>query len=106
MSKPSPTKTDLHDDGHYVRTAIVLDRDAEDGSIDLVTPNGVLIARVNFFTSREDDPERWLAVDVCDVNDLFTEKRVLVFDGGQRRELSTEGTVCSVDMRRKVGTSA
>lgn len=99
MSTDALTTTTTHDDGTFVRTALVIDSgEGTGGSVDLINANGELLARVNVFT---DDRGDWLAVDVCDVGDRFTERRVLSFTDGRRQSLDA-GSVGAVDFRREV----
>lgn len=96
MTETALTETTTHDDGKFERLALVIGRDVEGGSVDLVTPNGTLIARINIFCN-EDDP--WLAVDVIDINGIFNRKRGLVFDNGCREDIETDGNLVGVDFR-------
>lgn len=100
-SKPALTKTAFHDDGTFVRTAIVLDASqaAEVGSIDLITPDGKRIAQVNISYY----PDGALIVDTIDTEERWTQARSFLFDKGDRRyhESTTRGSLVSADFRMK-----
>jgi len=99
-SKESLTPTTTHDDGRFVRTAIVLDPSTGVSSVDLVTPDGVLLARVNFVPSRVEGES--LIVDVIDVSGRYETKRALTFSPTERRQVDVPegGSLVSVDFRR------
>lgn len=101
MSESALTMTTTHDDGTFLRTALVVGSgdDHEGGSVDVLDGDGKLLARVNFF-ARNDDEGDWFAVDVCDVGERFTERRVLSFRDGRRQSLDA-GNVGAVDFRRR-----
>jgi hypothetical protein len=82
-------------DGHR-RTAIVIDANDRGGSIDLVNPDGEILARVNVFTKED---YSWLAVDIIDVKDNFNVRRALTFLNGQRSSLDA-GKIVGADFRK------
>jgi len=102
-SKPALTKTATHDDGTFIRTAIVLDASqaAEVGSIDLVTPDGKRIAQLNVTYY----PDGALIVDTIDTEKRWTQARAFLFAKGDRRyhESVTKGSLVSADFRMKEG---
>jgi len=101
VSKNAETKITIFDDGHFVRTAIVVD-DANVGSIDVVDKSGQRVCQINVFVG-----ELSVVVDVIDIDKRFPQKRALCFTnqgyGENRRILDAFKTssLVSVDFRRK-----
>ncbi len=85
--------------GGYVRTALVLKRGASnEGSVDLVTELGVLIARVNLFYSEEGA----LMVDVIDTENHYKHRRVLSFPDSTRKIIDCGNcNIAAVDFRNE-----
>jgi hypothetical protein len=100
-SKPALTKTTTHDDGTFIRTAIVLDasKNAEVGSIDLVTPDGKRIAQVNVTLY----PDGSLILDTIDTEKRWGQARAFLFAEGKRELLTSTvpGSLVSADFRIK-----
>ena len=92
MSQDAQTKTATHDDGSFVRTALVIDGH-DTGSIVLVDKHGKRVGMINIFYS-VDQQEKTLMVDVIDVDDTYTTKRALVFDpaGNGRQVVNVPGS--------------
>lgn len=95
MSTEAITPTTTHDDGTFIRTAIVVVPTAGDkGSVAIVTPDGTRLALVNIFAYDSGN----LVVDVIDVDERFGKRAALTFIDGQRHRL--EGNkVISADFR-------
>jgi len=94
-SKDAQTPVSTHDDGKFIRTAIVLGKDAS-GSLAIVDPlTGKRLALVNVFRG-----EASLIVDVIDVDGVFTTHRALGFvkSTGARNQAETD-TIVSADFR-------
>lgn len=93
----------------FTRTAIVVEG-GDTGSIDLVTPDGKRVAQVNisYMPSAGDEgaKEECLIVDVIDVDDVFPDRRALVFNpkSRTRARIVTKVPKCtnlvSTDFRR------
>lgn len=102
-SKPALTKTTTHDDGSFIRTAIVLDASkgaAEVGSIDLVTPDGKRICQVNVTLY----PDGNLILDTIDVENRWSQARAFLFAKEEPRQWHTvkkTGALVSADFRVK-----
>ena len=85
-SRDATTPTTTHDDGTFIRTALVVSGDH--GSIALVTADGTRGAQVNvFYEASNNDGEECLMVDVIDVDNRYTERRALVFSPTERKSL-------------------
>jgi len=96
VSETAFTKTGVHDDGQWIRTAVVVG-EGKGGSIAVVNPQGKRIALLNIFTSEDND---WFAVDVIDVDKQFANRRALVFDNGTRQDMQAPTTLIGVDFRK------
>jgi len=102
MSEQAQTKTTTHDDGKFVRTALVIGPGQDGGSVDVLDPSGHFLARINLFTHGKDDPDGlWFAVDVIDMEDQFNYKRALIFEDGGRQDMETTGNLVAADFRVK-----
>ena len=98
MSKPAFTKTSVHDDGKWIRTALIVGSgDGRGGSVAIVNPEGKRIALLNIFTSEDND---WLAVDVIDIEERYTNRRALTFNDGTRQDMQAPTTLVGVDFRK------
>ena len=105
-SLPALTETSTHDDGRFVRTALVLGgagaeggRD-EGGSIDVIDKvTGVRLCQINLVALRGGG----IIVDVIDVEKRHATRRALAFSQTERRivEVPEGGTLVSVDFRPK-----
>jgi len=74
-SKDAYTKISVHDDGTFVRTALVANG-GDTGSIDLVDAKGVRLAQVNISLLRghAEDGGECLIVDVIDVDRRYSRR--------------------------------
>jgi hypothetical protein len=103
-SREAHTKTTTHDDGKFIRTAIVCEG-GNTGSIDLVTADGIRLGQINisFLPERSSvggEPE-CLIVDVIDVDERYEKRRALAFSNKERKILDVPegGKLVSVDFR-------
>lgn len=98
-SRPALTKTTTHDDGMFVRTAIVLDasKNAECGSIDIVSPDGKRICQVNITLFSDGN----LILDTIDTEKRWKKASAFLFSGGERvwHERKIPGSLVSADFR-------
>lgn len=95
MSTDAITPTTTHDDGSFVRTAIVVEAHADNkGSVAIVSPDGTRLALVNIFFYEEGN----LVVDVIDVDERYGKRAALTFLDGQRCSLDA-AKVISADFR-------
>ncbi len=94
MSTASLTATTTHDDGSFVRTALVAIPGGDSGSVAIVNPEGKRFALVNVFLYEDGT----LIVDVIDTDEQYEKRRALVFNDGQRQSLPA-GKVISADFR-------
>lgn len=95
MSKDVHTHVTTHDDGTFVRTALVVRPSADDeGSIAIVDPEGNRLALLNLFVYDNGN----LIVDVIDVDERFGKRTALTFVGGRRQALDG-AKVISADFR-------
>jgi hypothetical protein len=106
MSEKVLTKTTTHDDGSFVRTALVIENDKYDnvGSIVLVNKSGKRIAMLNIsYNAMSHKGEEYLIVDVIDVDRRFDNRRALGFSNTERTEMHApkDGKLISVDFRAK-----
>jgi predicted amidohydrolase len=83
--RDAKTQVTEHDDGSFIRTALVIDPNDNGGSVDIVDVDGKLLARVNVFLSARGSKEETLMVDVIDVDRRYTVRRGLGFVRGERR---------------------
>ncbi len=103
-SMPAPTHITTHDDGKFVRTAIVAEgRDT--GSLDVVNAAGERLCQINLSflpATVERGGEETLIVDVIDVDQRYSARRVLAFSQTERKVLALPpgGRLASVDFRR------
>jgi len=99
MSETAQSHVTTHDDGRFIRTAIVIQE--EGTSFDLVDKFGKRLAVVNGFVYRNDDDNavNHIIVDVIDVDDNFSKKFALTFHDGARRFADTNGNLVSADFR-------
>ncbi len=95
MSVESLTEVELHDDGTFIRTALVLRVGDDKSSVALVDAFGNRIALVNFFYYGDDH----LIVDVIDVDDQYDNKAALTFLDGQHNAIGA-GHLVSADFRK------
>ena len=93
MSENCEAKLSTHDDGKFVRTAVVCGPGEQSPSFALVDETGKRLAVVNVFRT---EGLEWMAVDVCDVDDRFDHRRVLAFKDGTFNDLDC-GSVGAVD---------
>jgi hypothetical protein len=101
MSTDATTPTTTHDDGTFVRTAIVVEPHADNkGSVAIVSPNGTRLALVNIFAYENGN----LVVDVIDTDERFGKRAALTFIDGQRHSLDA-AKVISADFRDLKGAS-
>jgi uncharacterized protein YfaP (DUF2135 family) len=98
VGKSATTPTTTYDDGKFNRTAIVIAPGT--ASIDLVTPDGKLLARMNIVAPPSDDSA--LIVDVVDVEGRYNTKRALCFSQVDRSScVAPKGArLISVDFRQ------
>lgn len=97
------TKTTTYNDGKFVRTAIVVGGDEENtGSIDLVDADGARLAQVNISFLPDSDGLEVLIVDVIDVDNRYTNRRMLAFTSTERVIKDAPGRLVSVDFRRPI----
>jgi hypothetical protein len=95
MSKDVHTPVTTHDDGTFIRTALVVRPGAEDeGSVAIVDPQGKRLALLNLFAYENGN----LIVDVIDVDERFANRSALAFREGRRQALDA-AKVVSVDFR-------
>lgn len=95
MSKDVHTPVSTHDDGKFIRTALVVRPDAGDeGSVAIVDPEGNRLALLNLFVYDNGN----LIVDVIDVDERFANRTALAFRDSRRESLAA-GKVVSVDFR-------
>lgn len=95
MSTDATTPTTTHDDGKFVRTALVVEPHTDSrGSVAIVSPDGTRLALVNIFAMENGN----LVVDVIDVDERFGKRAALTFIGGQRHSLDA-AKVISADFR-------
>lgn len=102
-SKEALTPTTTHDDGSFIRTALVLDAktSAQIGSVDLVSPSGERIAQLNITLY----PDGALIVDTIDTEKRWGQTRAFLFGAGEPRVFHTtaqRGAIVSADFRVKV----
>lgn len=94
MSTDAQTKITTYDDGTFIRTAVV--SDPESGrSIDVVDKDGKRLAQINIFRSNDA-----FMVDVIDVDDQFTERKVIGWGAGGRGTHTPTNKVAAVDFRK------
>lgn len=100
MSESAETPVTTHDDGSWIRTAIVVTSgdEREGGSIAIVNEKGERIALVNMYTSSDND---WFAADVIDIDGRFQRRRALVFDKGMKQDLVAPTSLIGVDFRKE-----
>ena len=97
MSENAETKVATHDDGRFLRTALVIDPGpGGGGSVDLLSKDGRFLARLNLFTSESGD---WLALDLIDFEERYDIRRALVFNNGKREGLTAMGNLVAADFR-------
>ena len=95
MSKDVHTHVTTHDDGTFIRTALVVRPKAEDeGSVAIVDPEGNRLALINLFAYENGN----LVVDVIDADERFGRRAALTFIDGQRHSLDA-AKVISADFR-------
>lgn len=75
------------------RTALIIEEGNASGSVDLIDADGKFLARINIFHA-----DNWLGVDVIDVEDKWSKRRVLSFVDGVRQSLDCT-KVAAVDFR-------
>ena len=99
MSKETKTTISEHDDGRWIRTALVISggESRKGGSVAIVNEVGERIALLNIFTSEDND---WFAIDVIDIEERYSNRRALVFDNGTRQDLQAPTTLIGVDFRK------
>lgn len=103
MSEQALTQMTTHDDGKYVRTALVIGGDAQGGSVDVLSPDGEFLVRLNLFT-KDDSEGLWFALDCIDIEQKFQTRRALTFDNGCRHDVATEGNLVATDFRGRKET--
>ena len=104
MSEKAATPTSTHDDGRFVRTALIVG--AEDfegkmrgGSVAVVNTNGERLALLNIFTN---EYNTWFAVDVIDIDNRYNKRTAIVFNEGAKDFLDTgSGNLVAADFRMK-----
>lgn len=94
MSTDSLTPTTTHDDGTFVRTALVAVPGSDSGSVAIVNPEGKRFALLNVFLYEDGS----LIVDVIDSDERYEARTALVFNDGQRQSLPA-AKVVSADFR-------
>ena len=101
-SSDAATATTTHDDGTFIRTALVCDH--HNGSVDLVAADGTRLAQVNIFYASNSDGHECLIVDVIDVDKRYSNLRALAFSNEKREIVNVPpgGNLVSVDFRRPV----
>jgi hypothetical protein len=92
VSKNATTDTTTYNDGKFVRTALIVEKDenGKGGSVDLVTKDGTRVGEINIFYS-----EGRLMVDVIDVDNLYDVRRALGFKNGGRECIETGQVVAA-----------
>lgn len=108
MSKDEQSTVTQHDDGRFIRTAIVVTREPEDSggsaSFDLVDELGNRIALINAFAYPDDETGeiKHVIVDVIDTDDNFPKKFALTFDNETRKfhHADTSSLICA-DFRKE-----
>jgi hypothetical protein len=108
----TPTTTREDPEDGFIRTALIVANDAdpkhgETGSVDLVRivkGKVVRVAQVNVSYLPNSDGEECLIVDVIDVDDRYTERRMLSFSPSERKaeDVPKGGNLVSTDFRRKL----
>jgi hypothetical protein len=100
MSESAVTQTTTHDDGKFVRTAIILESGSEGktGSIDVVNEKGERIALINLFTN---DDNTWFAVDVVDKDKRFEQHTAITFHDGTQERIENANGLVAADFRNK-----
>lgn len=79
------TPTTTHDDGTFIRTAIVIEPGAEnEGSIAIVLPDGTRLALLNIFVYEDG---KQVIVDVVDTDERYEERTALTFADNLRQSL-------------------
>jgi hypothetical protein len=96
-SLPAETQITTHDDGKFIRTALVIEpKEGKSGSVDIVTKDGKRLCQINLFAYEDGS----LIVDVIDVDDRYKIRRALVFSDGERRSIDVgNGNLVSVDFK-------
>lgn len=94
MSTNAHTHVTTHDDGKFIRTALVAVPGQDSGSIAIVNPEGKRFALINVFLYEDGT----LIVDVIDSDERYEARRALVFNDGQRQSLPA-AKVVSADFR-------
>ena len=86
------TRRDPEDD--IRRTAVVI---GEENSIDLVSPSGVFLARVNIYRddAQSETSIETLMVDVVDSANRYRDHRAVTFKGGQRTAVEAGNVVAA-----------
>lgn len=102
MSENAETTHTTHDDGKFVRTALVLGESSEiggsgGGSISIVNDKGERIALLNLFTNEDNS---WFAVDVIDVDKKFDKHAALTFKDGLQQRLDNANGLVAADFRK------
>ena len=98
MSDNAKSEVTEHDDGQFVRTAIIVPKQGQ--SFDLVDVTGKRIAEVNAFVYYDGEGTlNHIIVDVIDKDNLFTERQALTFTKLGRTFTPASGVV-STDFRR------
>lgn len=95
-SKNAETPVTTHDDGKFVRTALVVGGE-NTGSIDIVNTSGERIALLNLFTNSDNT---WFAVDVIDKDERFDRHAALTFKDGLQQRLDDANGLIAADFRK------
>lgn len=100
-TRPAYTKTTTFASDGFERTALVLGSPGA-GSIDILDKNGKRVAQINLSFSDGGNEECFIA-DVIDVDDRFTERRMLAFSNAGRsvHPVPDKGKLVSVDFRKE-----
>lgn len=96
MSEPHPTEVSTHDDGRFVRTAIVV---PDSASFDLIDANGKRLALINVF-HYEKAEGREVSIDVIDADKNHEGKvEALTYSDGQRVFTGSSGNLVAALFR-------
>jgi len=98
MSERAASHVTEHDDGKFIRTAIVAEEKGT--SFDIVDEKGMRLAVVNVFPFRNDAGKvDHVIIDVIDVDERFPAKLALIFNEGKREFHVTDGNLVCADFR-------
>jgi len=100
MSEEAWTPVTKHDDGKFVRTALVVRHSEKGGSIAIVNEEGERIALINMFTNEDNS---WFAVDVLDKDGRYDQHSAITFEHGTQRRLDNAKGLVAADFRTEKG---